>query len=50
MFLKLLSMLVYDIPYIILNYFSYFDLYFMLLYAIINYCTLNYYMLYQVIL
>jgi hypothetical protein len=49
MFLKILSMLVYDIPYVILSYFSYFNLYFMLLYDIINYCTLNYYMLFQVI-
>jgi hypothetical protein len=39
-------MLVYDIPYIILSYFSYSDLYFMLLYAIINYCTLNYMLFY----
>jgi hypothetical protein len=46
MFKEILSMLVYDIPYIILNYFSYSNLYFMLLYVIINYCTLNYYMLF----
>jgi len=39
-------MLVYDIPYIILSYFSYSNLYFMLLYVIINDCTLNYYMLF----
>jgi hypothetical protein len=39
-------MLVYDIFYIILNYFSYFNLYFMLSYVIINYYTLNYYMLF----
>jgi hypothetical protein len=31
MLLKILFMLVYDIPYIILNYFSYSNLYFMLL-------------------
>jgi len=31
MFLKILSMLVYDMSYIILNYFSYSNLYFMLL-------------------
>jgi hypothetical protein len=31
MFLKILSMLVYDIPYIILSSLSYFNLYFMLL-------------------
>jgi len=31
MFLKLLSMLVYDIPYIILSCFNYSNLYFMLL-------------------
>jgi hypothetical protein len=43
-------MLVYDILYIILSYFSYSNLYFMLLQAIINYYTLNYYMLFQVIL
>ncbi len=47
MFLKnILSMLLYDIPYIILSYFSYSNLYFMLLRAIIDYCTLNYYMLF----
>jgi len=34
-------MLVYDIPYIILSYFSYFNLYFMLLYVIINYFILS---------
>jgi hypothetical protein len=28
---KIISMLFYDIPYIILSYFSYFNLYFMLL-------------------
>jgi hypothetical protein len=39
-------MLFYDILYIILSYFNYFNLYFMLLYAIINYCTLNCYMLF----
>jgi len=39
-------MLLYDIPYIILNYFSYYSLYLMLLWAIINYCTLNDYMLF----
>ncbi len=39
-------MLLYDIPNIILSYFSYYDLYFMLLYIIINYCALNYYMLF----
>jgi len=39
-------MLLYDISYIILNYFSYYNLYFMLLYVIINYCTFNYYMLF----
>jgi hypothetical protein len=31
MFLKYIYMLLYDIPYIILSYFSYFNLYFMLL-------------------
>jgi hypothetical protein len=31
MFKKIIFMLFYDIPYIILNYFSYFNLYFMLL-------------------
>jgi len=36
MFLKILFMLVYDISYIILSYFSYYN-------------TLNYYMLFQVI-
>jgi len=39
-------MLLYDIPYIILSYFDYYNLYFMLLYVIINSCTLNYYMLF----
>jgi hypothetical protein len=39
-------MLLYDIPYIILSYFTYSNLYFMLLQAIINYFTLNYYMLF----
>jgi hypothetical protein len=39
-------MLLYDVPYIILSYFSYFNIYFMLLHVIINYCTLNYYMLF----
>jgi len=39
-------MLVYDVPYIILSYFNYSNLYFMLLYDIINYCALNYYMLF----
>jgi hypothetical protein len=38
-------MLLYDICYIILNYFSYFNLYLMLLQIIINYYTLNYYTL-----
>jgi len=35
-------MLLYDIPYIILGYFSYYKL----LYVITNYYTLNYYMLF----
>jgi len=39
-------MLFYDIPYIILGYFSYFNLYPNLLWVIINYYTLNYYMLF----
>jgi hypothetical protein len=43
---NILYMLVYDIPYIILSYFSYYNLYLMLLLAIINYYTLNYYMLF----
>jgi len=33
-------MLFYDIPYIILSYFNYSNLYFMLLYVIINYFIL----------
>jgi hypothetical protein len=39
-------MLFYDIPYIILSYFSHSNLYFMLLQVIINYYTLNYYTLF----
>jgi hypothetical protein len=39
-------MLLYDIPYIILSYFSYSNVYFMLLHVIINYYALNYYMLF----
>jgi len=34
-FKNILSMLLYDIPYIILSYFSYSNLYFMLLYVIL---------------
>jgi len=39
-------MLLYDIPFIILNYLNYSNLYPKLLYVIINYYTLNYYMLF----
>jgi hypothetical protein len=39
-------MLFYIIPYIIVSYFNYSNLYFMLLQIIINYCTLKYYMLF----
>jgi hypothetical protein len=47
MFLKFFYLcLLYDIPYIILNHFNYFNLYLILLCVIINYCTLNYYMLF----
>jgi len=43
-------MLLHDILYIILSYFNYSNLYSILLHVIINYYTLNYYMLFQVIL
>jgi len=39
-------MLFYDVSYIILNYLNYFNLYLKLLWAIMNYYTLNYYMLF----
>jgi hypothetical protein len=39
-------MLFYDVPYIILSYFNYSNLYFMLLIGYYKLLTLNYYMLF----